>query len=77
MQVYKVTGEERINLIRNVNEIKKSMEEIKLLIDKLNGLEAVYNEAKGILDTAFEEVKEFGITVSSITPSETVHYVSV
>ncbi len=65
----------RDNLAKRITEIETSMKEIQKLIDKLNGLEAKYNEAKAILDEAFSEVQNFGITVSGIEPSPIVHYV--
>ena len=48
---------------------KETLKEIDRLIEKIEGLDAVYEQAIGILDTAYQAVLAFGKTVSGITPS--------
>lgn len=71
---YVITGQARNDLQARIGEIEEAMLEIDKLIKKLDGLEKKYNEAKAILDTAFAEVEDFGISVANITPSQKVQY---
>ena len=75
VEIYVISDEQaRTDLYNRITEIQEAMVDIKKLLDKLDGLQKVYDEAKGILDAAFAEVSEFGISVSEIVPSEKVQY---
>ncbi len=75
VEVYVISDSQaRADLNSRITEIEEAMVDIKKLLDKLDGLQEVYEEAKGILDAAFAEVSEFGISVSNIIPSEKVQY---
>lgn len=74
--VHKIQDEGvRKQLSGKIGEIEASMAEIKALLDKLDGLEEVYNSAKELLDAAFEEFDDFETSVSQITPSSKVEYI--
>lgn len=51
-----------------------TLKELDKLIEKVEGLDAVYQEAEGILKTAYEDVLKFQSTVSAITPSGKYSY---
>ncbi len=59
----------------SINKLKQSIDEIQKLIDKLEGLEAIYREAEGILQSAFEEIESFGKEVKNIIPNNKVVYI--
>ena len=59
----------------SIAKLEANIEEIKKLITKLEGLEAVYNEAQGILDEAFASINAFGSSISNIVPNNKVVYV--
>ena len=74
---YVVKEPQRTYLEERINEIEVEILKIDKLIEKLEGLEAVYNEAESILEAAFAEVDRFGTAVAQITPSSPVQYVPV
>lgn len=53
---------------------QETLTELDRIIEKINGLEAVYNKALGILQEAFAGISPFQSAVSSITPSGIYHY---
>ena len=58
-----------------ISELEEDIIELDKLIGKLEGLEAVYNQAQQILDDAFGEISEFNNKVGSIVPTAKVVYV--
>ena len=51
-----------------------TLKELDKLIEKVEGLDAVYQEAEGILKAAYDDVLKFKQTVSAITPSGQYSY---
>ncbi len=60
---------------RCIDKLQESINEIQKLITKLEGLEAIYKQAEGILAGAFSQIDGFGSSVSSIVPNNKVVYV--
>ena len=52
-----------------INLANETLKELDRIIQKIEGLEAVYNQALGILEGAFAELTPFQNQVTSITPS--------
>ena len=52
-----------------IDQAKQVLAELDRIIKKIEGLEAVYNEAMGILEEAFAGIQPFQGKVTSITPS--------
>jgi len=59
----------------SIDKLKQSIDEMQKLIDKLEGLEAIYKEAEGMLQSAFEQIEAFGRDVKSIIPNNKVVYI--
>jgi hypothetical protein len=58
-----------------ITKLEENIRELQLLIEKLEGLEAVYAQAQAVLDSAFAGVDGFGSNVSNIVPNNKVVYV--
>lgn len=59
---------------KQISSAEAVLDELQRLIDKINGLEAICEQAVGILEPVFSEITEYGNIVSSITPSSKVVY---
>ena len=57
-----------------ISSAEAVLAELQRLIDKINGLEAIYEQAVSILEPVFSEITEYGNIVSAITPSSKVVY---
>ena len=53
---------------------RETLKEIERLIEKIEGLDEVYNKAVGILEAAYQQVVAFAKEVAGIKPSGQYHY---
>ncbi len=53
---------------------RETLKEIERLIEKIEGLDEVYNKALGILEGAYQQVVEYATQVSGIKPSGKYQY---
>lgn len=77
----KVNDEGKTVHVYNTDEVnaqltlaKETLKEIDRLIEKIEGLDEVYNKAVAILDAAYESVLAFGKQVGAIKPSGKFEY---
>lgn len=73
--VYIYSESQRNEFRRKINEMKNNViSEINRLIEKIEGLEAVYNEALALLAEAYDDIKNFNNKVVNLVPSNKVAF---
>lgn len=71
----KWSDDEKKRINSRISTIQKNLEELKPLIEKLEGLDAAYSAAEAKINGAFGNVSKFESQVNQIQPSHEVKYV--
>ena len=56
----------------SITALEEDIAELNRLIEKISGLPAIYEEAKGIIEEAYAEIEKFSSNVLALQPSKTV-----